>query len=259
MSIEPATRRQYEVTLPIGLTDGEGVTHRDVVLRKMTGREEAILADRKLQRNGGKLVTELLASCIVRFGELEAGGRSAVAAMYSADRNYLLLRLRSVTFGPELATSYNCPACGESLHLVEDLDELPVTALEDRDELDEIAVELDDGYMDRDGQLHTAMRLRLPTGADEEAVAGQMRENPSLGKNALLARCCRSLGDLPRHRLEALGPRIMSDLTLTDRRLIDRALNDRAPGVDLIRHHECPNCGKEFAATLDLTSFLALG
>ena len=40
--------------------------HREVVLRKMTGREEAILADRSYQRNGGKLVTELLHSCIVR-------------------------------------------------------------------------------------------------------------------------------------------------------------------------------------------------
>ena len=33
----------------------------------MTGREEAILADRANQRNGGKLVTELLHSCIIRF------------------------------------------------------------------------------------------------------------------------------------------------------------------------------------------------
>jgi hypothetical protein len=47
--------REFEVTLPIGYTDGEGSTHRRVVLRKMTGREEAILADRKYARNGGKL------------------------------------------------------------------------------------------------------------------------------------------------------------------------------------------------------------
>jgi len=95
VSSEQAVRRQYEVTLPIGYTDGEGTVHRQVVLRKMTGREEAILADRKLQRNGGKLVTELLASCIIRFGELESNGRGPVTSLYSADRNYLLLRLRS--------------------------------------------------------------------------------------------------------------------------------------------------------------------
>ena len=55
-------QREFELTLPIGYTDPEGGTHRRVVLRKMTGREEAILADRKYARNGGKLVTELLHS-----------------------------------------------------------------------------------------------------------------------------------------------------------------------------------------------------
>nr|BFE80542.1 hypothetical protein GCM10020093_031430 [Planobispora longispora] len=91
-------------------------------------------------------------------------------------------------------------------------------------------MELEDGYVDKEGQLHTALTLRLPTGADEEAVAPQLRENPSLGKNALLARCIKSLGDVPRHRLDALGSRILADLTMTDRRLIDRAMAQAAPG-----------------------------
>jgi hypothetical protein len=36
-------------------------------------------------------------------------------------------------------------------------------------------------------------------------------------------------------------------------------MNDAAPGVDLVRELECPNCGKEFSASLDLSRFLALG
>jgi hypothetical protein len=85
-----------------------------------------------------------------------------------------------------------------------------------------------------------------------------MRKYPSLGKNALLSRCLKSLGDLATHRLEALGPRIMADLTLADRRLIDRAFNEGAPGIDLIRELDCPSCGADFKATLDMTRFLAL-
>jgi rubredoxin len=228
-------------------------------MRKMTGREEAILADSKNRNNGGRLVTSLLHSCITQIGDQPSNGRAAVSQMYSADRNYLLLRLRSITFGSELPASYTCPSCGQSFDQLEDLDELPVRALADGDEPEHIVVELEDGYVDRDGQVHTALTLRLPTGADEEAAAGKMRENPSLGKNALLARCMISLGDLPRHRVEALGPKIMSDLTMTDRRRIDRAMNDAAPGVDLVRELECPSCGKEFSASLDLSRFLALG
>ena len=70
-------QRELDVTLPIGYTDPEGSVHRRVVLRKMTGREEAILADRKYARNGGKLVSELLHSCIVEIDGLEKNGRSS--------------------------------------------------------------------------------------------------------------------------------------------------------------------------------------
>lgn len=252
--------REFEFTLPIGYTDTGGTLHKQVVLRKMTGKEEAILADRRFQKNGGKLVTELLQSCLVRLGGAEPNGhgRTAVAGMYSADRNFLLLKLRSITFGSELAANYTCPGCGDSLQMTEDLDELPVRAATDDESIEEIAVELEDGWTDRDGQVHTALTLRLPTGADEEAVAAQMRDNASLGKNALLSRCLKSLGEVPRHRLEAMGPRILADLTMTDRRRIDRALNEAAPGVDLVRRLECSACGKSFSSTLDLTHFLAL-
>lgn len=254
----PASRRETEVTLPIGLVDEEGHTHRSAVLRKMTGREEAILADKRNQRNGGRLVTELLASCLVRLGDLPRSGAATVERMYSADRNFLLLKLRTLTFGPELQATYSCPTCGESISLTEDLEELPVRLLAEGESPDEIVVQLEDGYTDKDGQVHTALTLRLPRGDDESAVAPQMRQNPSLGKNALLSRCLRTLGDLPRHRLEALGPKILADLTMTDRRLIDRAINQAAPGVDLLREIACGACGGTFKTTLDMTNFLAL-
>lgn len=252
------TRREFEVTLPIGFTDESGTLHRSASLRKMTGNEEAILADRRNQRNGGRLVTELLHSCVIRLGDTPRNGHGPISQLYSADRNYLLLKLRSITFGAELQARYTCPNCSENLQMVEDLDELPVRSLAEGESPEDVVVELEDGWLDKDGQVHTALTLRLPTGQDEEAVAPQMRQNPSLGKNALLARCIKSLGDVPRHRVEALGPKMLADLTMTDRRRIDRALNEAAPGVDLIREIECPGCGNSFRSTLDMTHFLAL-
>jgi hypothetical protein len=250
--------REFEFTLPIGYSDDQGGQQRRVVIRKMTGREEAILADRRFQRNGGKLVSELLHSCLISVGEIAKNGKNMITDMYSADRNYLLLKLRSITFGADLEASYTCPACSETIQVTENLDDLPVRALPDGEGVEDVLVELQDGYYDRDGQLYTSLTLRLPTGRDEEVVASQMRQNPSLGKNALLARCLKSLGDMPKHRLEAMGPRILADLTMTDRRMIDRALNDAAPGVDLVREIECTSCGHTFKTTLDLSHFLAL-
>lgn len=252
--------REYEVTLPVGWVDEQGQAQRQVVLRKMTGREEAILADKRNQRNGGKLVSELLTSCIVRLGGVALNGHTgkAVSSMYSVDRNFLLLRLRSITFGPELEATYTCPHCGEVIRMTENLDDLPVRMLEDSQSADEILLELEDGYLDRDGQVHTALKLRLPTGADEEAVAPQMRQNAAEGKNCLLARCMKSLGDLPKTRIEAIGPKIIAELTLVDRRKIDRALNQAAPGVSLLRQIECVNCTQKFQTSLDLSRFLAV-
>ncbi|NNF58456.1 MAG: hypothetical protein HKN04_09460 [Rhodothermaceae bacterium] len=254
----PTALRTFEFDLPVGYVDPEGRLHRTVVLRKMTGREEALMADRAYQRNGGKLVTDLLHSCIVRLGDLTRNGRTTVARLYSADRNYLLLKLRSITFGSELETTYTCPNCNETIQQTEDLDALPVNLVADAASPDEVYVDLEDGYVDREDQVHVSLRLRLPTGEDEEAVAPQLRKNASLGKNALLARCLRSLGDVPRQRLEAMGPKILADLTMSDRRRIDRALNEHAPGVDLTRQIDCPNCGHEFKTTMDLSRFLSL-
>ncbi len=250
--------REAEFSLPIGYTDEEGNTHRSATLRKMTGKEEAILADPRHQRNGGKLVTALLHSCVTKLGDTPLNGTGPVARLYSADRNFLLLKLRSLTFGNELEASYTCPSCGEVNKIVEDLDDLPVRTLADGESPEEITIELDDGYVDKDGNEHTALRLRLPNGVDEETVAPQMRKNASLGKNALLSRCMVSLGDVPKHRLDAMGSRILADLTMTDRRKIDRAINQAAPGVDLLRELDCMGCGESFKASLDMTHFLAL-
>ncbi|MFI1105936.1 hypothetical protein [Streptomyces melanogenes] len=250
--------RELEVTLPVGYVDDVGRTHRQVTLRKMTGHDEALLADPANQRNGGRLVTALLHSCVTRLGDLGSVRRKDIEAMYSVDRNFLLIRLRSFTFGAELRATYTCPACGERFDQVEDLDTLPTRTLAEGEPPEDITIELADGYLDRDGSVHTALTMRLARGDDESAAAPQMRKNASLGKNALLSRCMKSLGDLPPHRLDALGTKILADLTLTDRRLIDRAFTEGTPGIDLIRELDCPSCGHELRASLDMTNFLAL-
>ncbi|MEO1221954.1 MAG: hypothetical protein AAFY42_11465 [Pseudomonadota bacterium] len=254
----PSSSRVAEFTLPIGYRNGDGEVRRRGSLRKMTGKEEAILADRSNQNNGGKLVTELIHSCITDFEGEGTLTKQDVANWYSADRNYVLIRLRSFTFGPELPATYTCSSCGEKLDVIENLDELPVKSLETGEELSDVVVELEDGYWDNEGNCHTQVSLTLPKGTDEAAVAAAMRKNPSHGKNSLLARCITKVGEMPQHRVEALGPRLFSDLTLTDRRLIDRALNKAAPGIDLSRECECYACGADIRTSLDMTHFLSL-
>jgi hypothetical protein len=100
------------------------------------------------------------------------------------------------------------------------------------------------------------MVFRYPVGTDEERIASQARENASHGKNALLARCLRAMGDMPTPKLEALGSAVFADLTLADRALIDHAMNNGGPGVKLRRTITCDGCGRDYSASLDMSNFL---
>jgi hypothetical protein len=253
----PRRQREHDVTLPVGYLDEDGRLHRTATLRKMTGNEEALLADRKLRANGGRLVTELLGCCLRRLGELAPVSRQVAAALPSPDRNFLLLELRKLTFGTELEATYTCPSCRETTTVVEDLDAFEVRAADTAGPM-EILVELADGYADRDAWYST-LRFRLPTGLDEERVAAVARENAARGTNALLARCLLGAFDgeqeMAPNRREALGTKLLNDLTMGDRARIERAFRDQMPGLDLTREVDCESCGRTIRSSLDLTGF----
>lgn len=253
--LETPTAWQATVTLPVGLADEDGEPVRDVTLRKMTGNEEALLGDPRLRRNGGKLVTALVAACARVEGtplSLEQ-----VRSLTAADRNFLLLELRRLTFGDAMDARYACPRCGESTIVTEDLAELPVRTLEDGATDDEIGVRLEDGYRGPDGDVHYELTFGLPTGEDEEASSGR-EHNVSRQRDLLLTRCLRRVGDLEPRRVRALGPRILADLSMSDRRIVQRAIEDGAPGPDLTRRIVCDTCGEEFRTLLDMSHFFSV-
>jgi hypothetical protein len=248
---------QDTVTLPVGLEDEDGESVRALGLRKLTGNEEALLVEPRLRHNGGKLITALLASS-VRSPRGEKLPPAMVRRLTSADRNFLLLELRRLTFGDELEARYQCPRCRESTLVLEDLGALDVRTPEDGAQ-DEILVELEDGYRDPSGAVHRELVFGLATGEDEEAAGSGGREsNPSRQRDALLARSLRRVGDLEPHRVDALGARILADLSMPDRLLIQQALDAATPGPDLMRTIVCAHCREEFRAPLDMTRFFPL-
>jgi hypothetical protein len=250
-------QREFEVVLPVGYIDPQGRTHRRAVIRKMRGHEEALLYDPALV--GGRLVTELIRSCLARLGDLEVIDSEVVAQLYTADRNFLLLEIRRVTLGTRLQTSYACPRCGVELSVVEDLSELEVRRLGDDERPDQIKVLLEDGYTDRAGTTHRELTLSLPKGSDEEFVTPMIRKDPLKAQEALLLRCIRQFGTLAKASLEAYGVKILRDLTLGDRQRIQAALNHEAPGVRLQRSVQCGPCGAVFEGVMDTTHFFVLG
>jgi hypothetical protein len=245
--------------LPVGYPDEHGTLRRDVHLRKMTGREEAILADAQLRGNGGKLISALLASCITGIDGVDKIALQVARKLYSADRNYLLLELRRLTFGDRMEASYRCPRCHGSTAVDEDLSTLDVRHIDDHAAALEIHVTLKDGYKDADGNWHHDLVFGLPTGEDEEVAAGRRDTNTARQRDALMARCLRQVGTLDPRKIQAMGVRIVADLSMADRRTIQQALDAAAPGPNMTRTVDCAGCGDEFRASLDMSQFFPLG
>jgi len=245
--------REFEAPLPAGYADGSGLIRRHAVLRKMRGHEEALLYDQTL--SAGKLITELIRSCLVRLDDIETITPQLASELYTADRNYLLLELRRITLGDYLPAQYVCPGCGEQISAFVDLGSVPVRRLEEGKTAEEVSVRLEDGYLDREGNTHTEVVLGMPRGVDEEFVSSTAEKDPLRAQEVLLLRCIRRFGALPKTALEGYGIKILRDLTMGDRHLLFNALNSQMPGVDFQTTVHCDSCGTSFRGVIDVTNF----
>lgn len=246
---------QSEVTLPIGYLDEQsGQLYKQAKLRKMTGKEEALLAEPSLRSNGGALITALLANCTTQIESLASVDSGIMRKLFSGDRNFLLVALRRLTFGDEMDAHYRCPQCQQMTNVVEDLSTIPVRSIENG-VVPIIEVTLSDGYRDMDDNWQHQLVFGLPTGADEEAASSRRDNNPTRQRDALLARCLKQVGNLEPKRVQAMGTRILADLSMPDRNRVKDAIDANAPGPDLNRRINCSNCRGVFNTPLDMSRF----
>src|SRR5262245_16694648 len=96
--------------LPGGYVDEHGTVHEEVELRPLTGQEEELLRGMPPDAPAARVVTELLARCIVRLGSLSAVNRDVARDMLVGDREYLVMRLFELTCGATLNALVHCPA-----------------------------------------------------------------------------------------------------------------------------------------------------
>src|SRR3954454_1546258 len=150
------TRR---VSLPGGYVDHDGAVHTEVEIATLTGAgEEAILAAPP-DLCAAALTTMVLAHSIRRIDGLRRVTPAVVRNLLVQDREFLIARLREATFGPDLWVRLECPAsdCGQSMELQLSLPALPVVTRRQTSRY----IAFDD-----------ALEFRLPTGDDQERIAG---------------------------------------------------------------------------------------
>jgi hypothetical protein len=214
----------YPATLPHGVLCGTARRH-DVLLRRPTGADEALLVEELAGATAAERASALLARCVGRIGG-EPAGLDDVRALTVGDREALMLALRAVAFGERLACVLDCPHCGERMDLELSVSELLEEPYGDVREAHELALA---------GGGH--VRFRLPTGADQE-VAGAASDVQA-GARLLLERCV----------LEVDGEADYADA-------LGDAMARLDPQAEVRLAATCPSCAEPVDALLDAATLL---
>jgi hypothetical protein len=103
---------EFPFTLPRGLVDPEGSTHRDGTMRLATAFDEIEpIKDPRVRVNPGYLVIILLSRVITRLGGLEHINTKAIENLYSADLAYLQDFYQRINQNGHSRLLVACPHC----------------------------------------------------------------------------------------------------------------------------------------------------
>ena len=237
--------------LPGGYIDHDGQIHRDVGLKPLSGREEELLAQMSGAQSAGQ-VTAVLSRCVEHIGTETPVSEQIARDLLVGDRQYLLLKLRALTFGDDVVATVNCPwpDCGRPLDLEFRLSDIPVRDTQVISLLHEVVLSPEASGEDVSATNATRIRFRLPNGGDQEALSPLMGENEAEALSLLLRRCIHSIDDD-----EQRTPELINGLSPLARMEIEKAMQARAPGLELEMGTDCPECGRQFVAPFDMQEF----
>lgn len=209
--------------------------YRDAELRPVNGRDEIFLRQVAETLSPAAVSTALLARCVQRMGPCVEVTPDFARSLSVGDREALLLHLRRLSLGESISCVVTCPGedCGERLDATVSVGDLLVEPYEERPAVHEKTLSADGGT--------ATVRFRLPTGADQEAVADRNATDPRAAADMLLERCLEDGRDGLSSALRAELSRVMAELD---------------PQADLNLQLTCPECGQEFPARLDAGTFL---
>lgn len=227
--------------LPGGLWHGDQLL-REVSLSPLTGvDEEVLLAPEATFPSRSQWVSALIARATQSIDGEEVTPALA-DRLAVGDREALLMQIRRLTMGEQLHCVMRCEHCGERMEFDLKIADLVAAKYTDWQPEYREVIAGDEGRWD--------IRFRLPTGADQSAVAAQARRDLNRAEALLLDRCV-----LEAHRLDetplAAGalPRPIAQ------RLADRMSELDAQAETTLRC-ACPVCHADSVIALDFADIL---
>jgi hypothetical protein len=244
--------KQTTCLLPGGYTDESGIVHREVELVPLRGQEEEFLTDSRKPASA-VLVTTILSRCIGRIDTISPVSEEVARNLLVADRQYLLLKLREVTFGDRVQAAILCPwpDCGKKVDIDFSVKDIPITESKDKGPIYTMELSPEATFIDDHGEEYREIIFRLPNGEDQELISPFIFENEAVALTMLLGRCIHSIGPLKNSGDEKMAVR----LSPVARMEIERQMEAVAPKVELTMGVNCPECGREFVLPFDIQEF----
>jgi hypothetical protein len=234
--------KSFMVTLPNGFAF-EGKWYWDAQLRTLNGDDEAAIRGFSPGLLPVERITMLLGRSLVKLGPKTKIDVNAIRALSVGDRDALLLHLRRLTYGDKIHSVLACPqaGCGEKMDLELTVGDILVPANQHAKEVYEMELnEQDSAYK---------IEFRLPTGADQEAVARMGISNPDSASMRLLQLCIRKMKK-DGHKIES-----ENNLPVTVAEAISKRISELDPQAVILLKMPCPACKQEFVADFDIGDF----
>ena len=233
MTTPKSTQGVYD--LPCGYLDESGNLHTEVALHEITGTEEDLLANPKMQPV--KKINELLTRCIDRIGPFTERGRVSqiVLDLTVGDRAFLMFAIRRISLGDDYPFKDKCPSCEEEKLYTVDLSELEAKQMPDPKKR----------AFDQTLPSGKQAKFHPMTGRDEERLAKFDKNKADTLSLSILMRL-----DL----LDGKAPTLpdVKNLGLRDRNFLRDQFEDSEGGLDTEVDLECPDCGEAFKRDVDV-------
>lgn len=202
----------------------------EIELKQMTAKEEDILSNKKLLKNGtaiDKMLESLLVDKRIKLGSL-----------YIGDKNAMILAARVEGYGPDYDAKIICPHCGETAKHTFDLSKVELKY----DFADEIGTDGTFSFSLPKTKLEVVCKLL--TGADEKWITDltKSKKDKDLPETMILDQMCAFVSSI--HGVSDKGQirKFLSMMPALDSKFLRKKYKETVPNVDMKQDFTCSEC-----------------
>lgn len=242
MKAKVAIRETYELPSNGVLYKDEGIPST-ITLRAMNALDEKI----RLASSGMRTIPELLKSCIVNDEKIDP------YKLKLFDLQFLMYKLRIITYGSEYKVRVNCPHCGQEHEIIVNLDEIPINKLDSN-----FVEPFEIGSLPVSGDSITCRLLSAEDFINMETEARKIKAKfPNyIGDPEFILNYKYKIVSINGECKPQLLQSYIENMHAKDMRYFDSKYNEVADnlGMDLNMTDICPSCGGDIDYTIPVTT-----